>query len=141
VKARHPFEIDAFVIMPDHLHMVWSLPEGDTGYSMRWNLIKAMFTRNHLRGQPMPNRSESRIAKREQAVWQRRFCEHLIRDEADFSNHLDYIHLNPVQHGLVARPAQWPHSSFAIWVKRGRYDPDWGVDTVPPCPAWMLDWN
>ena len=141
VKARHPFEIDAFVILPDHLHMAWSLPEGDAGYSMRWNLIKAMFTRHYARGQPMPSRSESRIAKREQAVWQRRFWEHLIRDEADFSNHLDYIHLNPVQHGLVLRAALWPHSSFATWVERGRYAPNWGVDTVPRWPAWMLDWN
>jgi putative transposase len=92
-KLHHPFEIDAFVILPDHLHMLWSLPESDTGYSMRWNLIKAMFTRNYALTQPMPSRSASRIAKREQAVWQRRFWEHLIRDEEDFSNHLDYIHL------------------------------------------------
>lgn len=135
VKSRHPFEIDAYVILPDHLHMVWSLPAGDSNYSMRWNLAKAVFTRKYARRHPMPKRSASRMAKREQAVWQRRFWEHLIRDEEDFSNHLDYIHLNPVEHGLVTQPALWLHSSFAAWVEYGRYDQNWGLDTKSRRPA------
>jgi putative transposase len=134
VQSRHPFEVEAQVILPDHLHVMWSLPEGDAGYPMRWRLIKSAFTRKHLHTHEARPLSASRAAKGEQAVWQRRFWEHLIRDEKDFAAHLDYIHYNPVRHGLVAAPRDWPHSTFAKWVARGAYEADWGSGEMPKLP-------
>ena len=127
VMARHPFKIDAFVLLPDHLHCIWTLPEGDGNFSTRWRLIKSYFTRKCAtvcRGHP----SASRRRKGEQAVWQRRFWEHRIRDEGDFIQHLEYIHFNPVKHGLVQAPRDWQYSSFHRYVRRGIYDPTWGAD-------------
>ena len=112
VQSRRPFQIDAQVILPDHLHALWTLPEGDDDYSMRWKLIKEGFTRWHVSYHGEGVRSDSRVAKGEQAVWQRRFWEHGIRDDADFNRHFDYIHFNPVKHGLVAAPKDWSHSTF-----------------------------
>ena len=124
VKARHPFAIDALVLLPDHLHCLWTLPEGDDDFSSRWMSIKLEFTRHcapqYKRRFPPPAR-----AKREQAVWQRRFWEHCIRDEGDFQRHCDYIHWNPVKHGHAATPAAWPYSTFQRFVERGVYPPDW----------------
>jgi len=134
VRSRHPFEIDAYVILPDHLHAVWTLPEGDTNFSTRWRLIKEAFTRAYIRTHGVLERSESRRSKGEQGIWQRRFWEHAIRNEADFAAHLDYIHINPVKHGLVNAPRDWPYSSFADWVARGGYDECWGADDLPPLP-------
>ena len=111
VKQQHPFDIEAIVVLPDHLHCMWSLPAGDADFSTRWRLIKSHFTRSC----PEPYkraRSLSRRHKQEQAVWQRRFWEHQIRDEKDFVRHVDYIHINPVSHGLVKAPIEWPYSSF-----------------------------
>ena len=130
VRARHPFTPHAHVILPDHVHALWELPAGDAGFSTRWRLIKEAFTRAWIAAGNVLPRSESRRAKGEQAVWQRRFWEHAIRDEADFNAHLDYIHFNPVKHGLAATVGAWPHSSFAAWVERGCYDPSWGADGV-----------
>jgi putative transposase len=90
VRSRHPFEVDAYVILPDHLHAIWTLPEGDANFSTRWRLIKEAFTRAYIKAHGMLDRSESRLAKGEQAVWQRRFWEHAIRDETDFARHVDY---------------------------------------------------
>jgi len=101
VRARHPFEVDAYVVLPDHLHALWTLPVGDANFSTRWRLIKEGFTRGYLKTHEHPQRSESRRAKGEQGIWQRGFWEHAIRDEADFAAHLDYIHINPVKHGLA----------------------------------------
>jgi putative transposase len=125
IKVRWPFELDAIVILPDHLHAIWTMPEGESNYSTRWRLIKESFTRSWLAKNGPIGRSPSRAAKGEQSVWQRRFWEHTIRDEDDFIKHLDYIHANPVQHGLTAAPADWPYSSFRDWVARGAYTPDW----------------
>jgi putative transposase len=123
VQARHPFQMDAVVVLPDHLHCVWSLPDGDTDYSTRWGLIKASFSRAI---EPGERRSASRLKRGERGIWQRRFWEHCIRDDADYASHVDYIHWNPVKHGYVSRVADWPHSSFHRHVMTGVYPRDWG---------------
>ncbi|MBI2918736.1 MAG: transposase [Chloroflexi bacterium] len=124
-SATHPFELDAFVILPDHLHAIWTLPDGDSDFSTRWRQIKSAFSLRY-RGMPPEGLSESMLKKREKGVWQRRFWEHLIRDQADFNRHCDYVHYNPVKHGLVNSPMAWKHSSFEKFVERGLYSPDWG---------------
>jgi putative transposase len=136
VRARHPFEVEAFVILPDHLHTVWTLPETDEEFPKRWRLIKDAFTRSYLKSHRAPPISPSCRAKGEQGIWQRRYWEHLIRDDADFYNHLDYIHLNPVIHGLATAPRDWPHSSFAKWMERGVYPPEWGSGLPAAMPSW-----
>ena len=123
---QHPIEIDAFVLLPDHLHTVWTLPKGDYNYSTRWRLIKSYFSR-HCQDKYDGVISTSRQGKQERAFWQRRFWEHLIRDNQDFVNHVEYIHYNPVKHGLVAAPKDWEHSSFHRYVEAGLYDEMWGA--------------
>jgi len=123
VKAKHPFRIDAVVILPDHLHCIWTLPEGDTNYSTRWNLLKGKFSRSLAKGEQLSN---SRIKRRERGIWQRRFWEHMLRNEEDFNRHLDYIHWNPVKHGYVSNVIDWPHSSVHKYVKMGWYPENWG---------------
>ena len=130
VRARHPYRTDALVVMPDHLHCLWTLPPGGTDFLMRWGLIKAQFSRAIGKGE---RRSPSRIERGERGLWQRRFWEHLILDQEDFNRHADYIHWNPVKHGWVKRVADWPHSTFHDYVTRGIYPMDWGgggVDSV-----------
>ena len=122
VKTRHPFEIDAMVVLPEHIHCIWTLPPGDADAGMRWGLIKAGFSRAIAGCEP---RSESRIKRRERGIWQRRYWEHLIRNEEDFTRHVDYIHWNPVKHGWVERVRDWPFSSFHRYVHRGIYPEDW----------------
>jgi putative transposase len=122
VGFRYPFRQEAFVIMPDHLHCIWTLPHGDTDFSIRWSLIKAQFSRGIEKGERI---SESRSARGERGIWQRRFWEHLIRDDEDFNRHVDYVHWNPVKHGWVKSVAEWPHSSFHDYVRRGLYPADW----------------
>jgi putative transposase len=122
VKAMHLFQIDALVILPDHLHALWTLPVGDRDYPTRWMLIKTGFSRQIPKGERL---SESRQAKGERGIWQRRYWEHLIRDDRDFARHVDYIHYNPVKHGYVERVADWPYSTFHRAVERGVYPPDW----------------
>lgn len=107
-RAERSFHIAAWVVMPDHLHCIWILPEGDCDYSTRWRLIKARFSR----GLPMGARRESHVARQERGIWQRRFYEHHIRDEADMAAHLWYCWWNPVKHGFVTRPEDWPYSSY-----------------------------
>lgn len=124
-RQRHPFTIDAVVVLPDHLHTVWTLPEDDADFAMRWRLIKSAFSRGVARGERI---SSSRAAKAERAIWQRRYWEHTIRDECDFARHLDYVHINPVKHGLVARVRDWMPSSFHLHVKLGNYPVDWAGD-------------
>ena len=125
VQRRHPFETIAICILPDHIHAIWSLPENDTNFPLRWSLIKAGFSR----GLPAAtSRTPSKMAKREKGIWQRRYWEHAIRDDDDLARHIDYIHFNPVKHGLVPRAADWPHSSFHQYVARGDLPADWGGD-------------
>ncbi|SHH73829.1 REP-associated tyrosine transposase [Marivita hallyeonensis] len=106
-KRERPFHIDAWVVLPDHLHCIWRLPRGDQDYSTRWRLIKSRFSRGLPPGQLRP----SHMARHERGIWQRRFWEHHIRDEADYQAHLRYCWFNPVKHGLVTRPEDWPFSS------------------------------
>jgi putative transposase len=127
VRARRPFAIDAWVLMPDHLHCVWTLPQGDTDYSTRWAQIKRTVSRfcdpdMHV---PRPT-TESRRKHRDSVIWQRRFYEHQIVDERDFARHVDYVHFNPVRHGCVASAAAWPFSTFHRYVRAGILSADWG---------------
>lgn len=127
VRAERPFDLVAAVILPDHLHLILTLPRGDADYSIRLGRIKAGFTRL-LRQCAEPNvsaRNLSRLRHREAEVWQRRFWEHVIRDDADLQRHLDYIHYNPVRHQLVPCPHAWPYSSFGQWVERKAYEANW----------------
>jgi putative transposase len=136
VQRSRPFVVKAEVVMPDHLHMIWTLPEADADYATRIRLIKTAFTKDLPSRDGRVATNESRKSKRERDVWQRRYWEHVISDERDFHTHLDYIHANPVQHGHVARPGDWPHSTFGIWVERGVYDSWCGTDEMPPLPDW-----
>jgi len=129
VIQQHPFAIDAIVILPEHLHCLWTLPPGDADFSTRWRLIKSWFSRrcdSQYQGQV----SASRRSKNERGIWQRRFWEHLIRNEQDFNHHVDYIHYNPVKHGLVLSPKDWQYSSFDRYVQRGVYNLDWGNSEI-----------
>lgn len=121
-RERHPFIVDAIVVLPEHIHAIWTLPAGGSDFALRWRLIKTVFSRGLPHGE---HRSDSRQRKGERGIWQRRYWEHLIRDEADFSRHVDYIHINPVKHGLVKRVADWPHSSFHRYVQAGILTEDW----------------
>jgi putative transposase len=136
VQRKRPFTIEAEVIMPDHLHMIWTLPPDDTDFATRIRLIKTAFTKELPMCFDGATTSGSRASKGERNVWQRRYWEHAIRDEQDFQVHVDYIHLNPVKHGAVERPGQWPHSTFLAWVEGGAYDPSWGTDDMPLLPDW-----
>ncbi len=122
VKRLYPFKIVAWVVLPDHLHCVWTLPPGDADYATRWRLIKLLFAK----GLPKQERlSAVRKRRKERGVWHRRYWEHTIRDERDLANHVDYVHWNPMKHGLVPRVADWPYSTFHRYVRSGLYPPDW----------------
>jgi putative transposase len=125
VKTQLPFDINAIVILPDHLHCIWTLPPNDSDFSTRWQQIKSNFTR-HVSAPYHQRRSASRLQKGEQGIWQRRFWEHQIRDEKDLMRHTDYIYYNPVRHRLVNAPKDWKYSSFHRDVQRGIYSIDWG---------------
>ncbi|MCX7103307.1 MAG: transposase [Methylobacter sp.] len=125
-KIRHPFTTNAFVLLPEHLHCIWTLPPGDMDYSMRWNAIKGYLSRHCLDKYKTPP-SKAQKHKRAQTVWQPRFWEHQIRDERDYEKHCDYIHWNPVKHGLVSCVRDWPYSSFHRFVGLEIYSPDWGA--------------
>ncbi len=136
VRKRMPFHIDAMAIMPDHLHCIWRLPENDDNYPVRWTQIKRRFS---MSLSPVEVISGSRTMKRERAIWQRRYWEHLIRDEEDWRRHMDYIHYNPVKHGLVARVHDWPYSSFAHCVAKGWYETNWGENVPTQIQTMELD--
>ncbi len=123
-RRERPFSIEAIVILPEHIHAILTLTEGDADYSGRWRRIKGLFSRHvaHRDAQLKPNQ------KGEYALWQRRLWEHTVRDDRDFERHVDYIHFNPVHHGLVSRVRDWPYSSFHAYVRRGVLPVDWGGD-------------
>lgn len=123
VKQKHPFYIDAFVVLPDHLHAIWTLPEGDADFATRWMLIKGNFSRGIAKGE---HRNASRIKKGERGIWQRRYWEHCIRDEIDYARHVDYIHFNPVKHGYVDRAVDWEYSSIHRYIATDKIARDWG---------------
>lgn len=121
-RAERRFAVDAFVVMPDHLHAVWTLPEGDADYSVRWKEIKTRFTKSvGIVGR----RNPSKFEKGEAGLWQRRFWEHHIRDEADHAAHVRYCWINPVKHGFVERAVDWPYSSIHRDIARGMVEPEW----------------
>lgn len=115
----------AWVLLPDHIHAIWKLPEGDVDYSLRWSLIKQHVTRKYAERTQEVLVSQSRQKRREGTIWQRRFWEHLIRDDRDFRRHIDYIHYNPVKHGYVSKVVDWPYSTFHRFVRNGVYPTDW----------------
>ena len=123
VAQRHPFITEAVVVLPDHLHCIWTLPPGDRDFATRWRLIKTEFSKHITVGE---SRSSSRVAKAERGIWQRRYWEHTLRDERDFEAHCNYIHFNPLKHGHVTRVSAWPFSSFKKFVQAGVYPSDWG---------------
>jgi putative transposase len=140
VRERHPIKVQAIVLLPDHLHTIWVLPPADSDYALRWRRIKEGFTERFLaEGGVEGERSPSRRAREERAVWQRRFWEHTIQDDEDFERHVDYIHYNPVKHGLVPCPRDWPFSSFSRWVQQGHYETDWGCSSQGPLRFDDLD--
>jgi len=118
-KDKHPFEIIAIIILPDHIHTIWKLPETSADFSTRWRLIKSHFTRNWGRKNGY------------QMIWQNRFWEHTIQNGDDLSRHIDYIHLNPVKHGYSLSPANWSYSSFLKFVKESYYPENWGIEDTP----------
>jgi len=132
----HPFSIEAQVVLPDHLHAIWTLPLEDSDFAGRLRRIKAAFSRAVPAAE---HRSTSRIAKAERGVWQRRYWEHLIRNEDDLRAHVDYIHYNPVKHGHVQQVIDWPHSSFHRYVRRGILPADWGSEAVPDVLAGEVE--
>jgi putative transposase len=128
-RHRYPFVIDAVVVLPDHIHAVWTLPPGDADFSVRWRLIKSRFA------QVLPRHerpSHIRKERGERGIWQRRFWEHLIRNEADYARHVEYCYINPVKHGLVTSVRDWPHSSFHRDVRAGIVPEDWAGDADRP---------
>jgi putative transposase len=121
VRTELPFVIDAMVVLPDHWHAVWTLPPNDAGYARRIQLIKARFTRHLVR----EGIDIAKDTRGEYRLWQRRFWEHTIRDDRDFESHVNYVHINPVKHGHVARAIEWPHSTIHRYVENGLLPSDW----------------
>ena len=137
-QTERPFDILAFVLLPDHMHALWQLPPGDDQYSVRWRLIKARFTHSLLAaGYEEPSQSVSRASRSERAVWQRRSWEHCIRDESDWKRHVDYIHWNPIKHRLVPAPRLWRYSTFMKYVRLSEYEEHWGDQM----PATLQNWS
>jgi putative transposase len=134
VRRTHPFHIHGWVVLPEHLHCVIELPDGDTDFALRWRLIKLVFSRSL----PLREKRFARRGQRERSVWQRDYWEHLIRDEVDLRAHLDYLHFNPVKHGLVGRVADWPYSTFHRLARNGAYPVDWG-GSARPMPRGLDD--
>jgi putative transposase len=125
-RRQHPFAIDAVVVLPDHMHIVMTLPPSDAGFPIRLSLIKRRFTNAIAK----TGATVARHRNGESALWQRRFWEHTIRDETDFERHVDYIHFNPVKHSLVTRVRDWPYSSFHRFVRHGILPEDWAGDST-----------
>lgn len=123
VKRQHPFKLDAMVVLPEHLHVMLTLPADDKNYATRWRLIKGGFSRQLPKHERI---SKSRQRKGERGIWQRRYWEHLIRNENDYERHADYIHYNPVKHGYVSLASEWPYSTIHNYVKKGLLNQNWG---------------
>jgi len=130
-RRNYPFTIKAWVLLPEHMHCIWVLPEGDDDFSIRWHLIKRRFSQSVKLNFHNPDwMSASKCRHRETTIWQRRFWEHQIRDEEDYRNHIDYIHYNPVKHGWVKHVKDWPYSTFHRYVKEGLYPSNWGSEII-----------
>jgi putative transposase len=132
VRQTLPFKVDAWVLLPNHLHCIWTLPENDDNYSLRWLLIKRGVSKRCTQYFDVKKQSASRKSRHESTIWQRRFWEHSIRDENDFATCMNYVHINPVKHDYVKRVVDWQYSSFHRYVKLGLYDDTWGSDMELP---------
>ncbi len=132
VREKYPFEIKAWVLLPEHIHCIWQLPKKEDDMSMRWRLIKSSFTRivkKKYHNEELE--TESRKKRKESTIWQRRYWEHQIRDQEDYNNHIDYIHYNPVKHKLVKNVKDWEYSTFHKFVRNDIYRKDWGgIDKI-----------
>ena len=126
VHQQRPFFINAWVVLPDHMHCIWTLPAGDSDYAGRWRDIKKVFSRAIPAGE---YRAPARELRRERGIWQRHYWEHLIRDASDYLHHFDYVHRNPLKHGWVNRVQDWPYSTFHRYVAAGIYSADWRGDS------------
>jgi len=122
VRKSHPFIIHAWVVLPEHMHCIMELPEGDANFAIRWQLIKLIFSKSIPATE---YRTAVQLKHKERGIWQRRYWEHLIRDQNDFNHHIDYVHINPLKHSLVQRVIDWPYSTFHRCVERGMYSADW----------------
>ena len=122
VKTRFPFKIHAWVVLPEHLHCIWELPPGDADFATRWRLIKMNFSKALPKEEYL---NDARQRRGERGIWQRRYWEHVIRDEADYCAHMDYVHINPLKHGYVTHVRDWPYSTFHRLVQDGTYPMDW----------------
>ncbi len=130
-RARYPFHLVAVCLLPDHLHTMWTLPEGDSDYPTRWRFLKGRFSWKYNRsGGSEGERSTSRRQRQERGFWQRRGWEHTIRDDVDFKRHFDYVHYNPVKHAHVVWPEQWPWTSFHRYARLGWYETGWGYSPL-----------
>ena len=133
-RTRHPFQIDAWVVLPEHMHCLWTLPPGDSEFALRWKSIKLAFSK---RLRPLEARTDMQMKRGERGIWQRRYWEHLIRDDLDYQRHFDYIHFNPVKHGHVRQVRDWPYSSFHRAVRDGLYSKDWsGIEDAGEQNGW-----
>ncbi len=127
VRVQHPFHIDAWMVLPDHMHCIWTLPQGDADYAKRIRLIKTLFSKEIPKTERYPN---MRLRKGERGIWQRRYWEHTIRDERDYATHMDYLHYNPVKHGYIEKVMDWPYSTFRHHVQLGLYPENWGSGDI-----------
>ncbi|MCC6923168.1 MAG: transposase [Nitrosomonas sp.] len=133
VKRLHSFHIDAWVVLPDHMHCIWTLPPDDADFPLRWRLIKLLFSKQMPKTERL---SVVRQRRGERGIWQRRLWEHTIANERDYTHHIDYIHANPLKHGYVKRVIDWPYSTFHRYVASGQYPADWaGVADYPDLSA------
>jgi putative transposase len=123
--THYPLVIESVVILPDHIHIIMKLPEHDGNFSIRWNMIKGIFSKQIQQTEAI---SAAREKKRERGIWQRRFWEHLIRDDLDYERHINYIHYNPVKHGYVSKPNDWPYSSIHKFIRNNVFSSQWGAD-------------
>lgn len=140
VKTLQPFRMEAWVILPDHLHMIWTLPQDDADFSSRWSRIKSQFSRRWLKAGGQERAvSQGKANKRQRGVWQPRFYEHTIRDDDDFVHHVEYMHYNLAKHGYVDCPVDWPDSSFHEYVRRGIYPANWCCVNEADVPKWAKD--
>ena len=124
-RARYPFHIDAWVVLPEHMHCLWTMPSDAPDFALRWRMIKSNFAKGIARGEP---RTLAQRLRGQRGIWQRGYWEHLIRDAEDFQRHFDYVHINPVKHGWVSAVKEWPYSSFHRAVAQGIYPPNWAGD-------------
>jgi putative transposase len=133
VQQRHIFTIDAIVVLPDHIHTIWTLPMNDIDFSNRWRMIKSIFSHEYLRaGGQECEPSARRFNKKQRGVWQHRYWEHTVRSDEEFEALCNYIHYNPVKHGYADCPHNWSYSSFPRFVQNGCYDNDWGCKCSKP---------